>query len=61
MTIRPCPCGRIPSLLRRNVNGISIAQIECTCGKRGAYVMFTKETDRERTEQAVVDGWNLAE
>lgn len=63
MTIRPCPppCGRVPSLIHRTLpRGFHVVQIECTCGKRGAHVMFTKLIDREKCEQAVTDGWNLA-
>lgn len=56
-----CKCGHIPSIIRSAVNGINIVRVECACGKLGACVMFTKEEDRERTEQAVADGWNLAD
>ena len=56
-----CGCGHLPSIIRNAVNGINIVRVECSCGKLGACVMFTKEEDRERTEQAAADGWNLAE
>jgi hypothetical protein len=61
MKLRPCACGHIPSILRSAMCGINIVRVECACGKLGASVMFTKEADRERTEQAAADGWNLAD
>lgn len=59
--LRPCSCKHIPSIIRTSVNGINILRVTCTCGKMGATLMFTKEADRERMEQAAADGWNLAE
>jgi hypothetical protein len=59
--LRPCSCGHIPSIIRSLRNGISIVRVECACGKLGACLMFTKEADRERMEQAAGDGWNMAD
>lgn len=61
--LRPCSCPNkhIPSIIRTSDNRINIVRVECACGKMGACLMFTKEADRERMEQAAADGWNMAE
>lgn len=67
MTLRPCSCGHIPSIIRTSDKPavsapriINIVRVTCQCGKLGACLYFTKEEDRERMEQAAADGWNLA-
>lgn len=57
---RPCKCGSAPVLAEREQRGIQIMRLECTCGRRGATLMYTKPDDREKMAQAAWDGWNLA-
>ena len=68
MTLIPCRaqlanghCGSIPTVNEQTLSGIHTVQIECRCGRHGAFVMFTKVADRERCIQAAADGWNSAD
>lgn len=56
----PCKCGSVPKLTHREQYGIQILRLACQCGNHGATVYYTKPEDRERTIQAVIDGWNLS-
>lgn len=57
---RPCSCGSTPKLNEREQYGIQIMRLECSCGKHGATLMYTKPEDRAKMAQAAWDGWNLA-
>lgn len=61
MIIRPCRCGATPAAAERLVGLVHIVQMKCTCGARGATLMYTKPEDRARMIQAAHDGWNLGD
>lgn len=61
MILKPCKCGQTPILTETVRHGINILRVECKCGLQGGAVMYTKQADADRTKQATVDGWNLAD
>lgn len=59
MSPDPCPCGKLPSIIRDTVKGIHRRRVECACGRRGATLIFTDREKEALTEYIAVDGWNL--
>lgn len=61
MILRPCACGRTPTIAESERYRIHILSIKCTCGKPAVTLMYSKPADRDRMKQAAVDGWNLGQ
>jgi hypothetical protein len=59
MKLNPCDCGDTPAITERTLDARKVVQVKCSCGARGASVLYTKPADEERTKQAAVDGWNF--
>lgn len=60
MILIPCRCGATPTLTEAERYNIQIMRLECSCGNRGATLLYSKLEDRAKMRQAAWDGWNLA-
>jgi hypothetical protein len=60
MILRPCRCGKLPTITQRKLVMMHVVQVKCPCGEHGSPVTYIKPEDEARTVQAAADGWNLA-
>lgn len=54
-------CGSTPRLTESERYDIQVMRLECSCGRRGATLMYTKPAERAKMQQAAWDGWNLSD
>lgn len=65
MTNQPCKCGKTPTLSESTKQGIDrqpiyIMRLVCSCGHKGATLLYSYPHQRLRMAQAAWDGWNLS-